>query len=501
MASPPSHQDKRIIISGLTPAISAQDIRLRFSPFGTVKAVDGVGLVDGNGDPRKFAFVTVELNEKELSNCMSRLNGTKWKGAKLRIGEARSDYKNNGLGIRLHDDRRAPGPLKKDEKASRSNAIKGRHAADMSLTTVENVDHRKHWKRTPLGQIVRPLQMRPDRPIPPLAPTARSSSKPGLARAKSSKALKRAKLTVIDPTRYGSTHLTAAGGMMGVAALVGQDGKDSERMTADDEGELVIVHDTDEVHSTTPEPEEPSPISSSKPEATQLAFRHDDSSNLVRSGHPQPTSPTADDIEDPYVEEEKKRDLDILASLLGNQDTLAWEPDSDLEQLAWENSDKRREELEIESDADDSNSEPEPVQSEHALWAHGHNPVKAAPLKEMFAPRPDESGFSLFDNIADLDVELEEPDVEFDPQDLTWRGEPGHSEASHHDRHGFVPDTVPDHATPFFFPLPRDERGFIDTSFGPPPSRHSSNHILRDVFGGGVANSADSGGFWKVETG
>lgn len=57
MDAQPSPRDKRIIVSGLTPAISAQDIRLRFSPFGTVKAVDGVGLLDGNGASRSTIAV------------------------------------------------------------------------------------------------------------------------------------------------------------------------------------------------------------------------------------------------------------------------------------------------------------------------------------------------------------------------------------------------------------------------------------------------------------
>ncbi|KAG9048809.1 hypothetical protein FS837_012011 [Tulasnella sp. UAMH 9824] len=520
MATQPSLRDKRIIVSGLTPAISAQDIRLRFAPFGTVKAVDGVGLLDGNGDPRKFAFVTVELNEKELSTCMSRLNGTKWKGAKLRIGEARQDFRANKLNL-LDNARMAPNLPEKGEKNSFSNTIKGRHAADMSLTTLENVDRRKvravprrmvqreayhvpqHWKRTPLGHIVRPVRMRPSRPIPSLPSTARSASKSTSARTpariKSSKVLRRAKLTVIDPTKYGSTHLTVATRMFGTVAQPRHDGNDLGPMRVGDEGEPVIEHDKDEVRHTNQESEEPSLNSGSEVDVPQIGFRRNYLSDIVNSEQSPPLSPATNDEGSRNVQEEKKRDLDILASVLGNQDALTWEPDSDLEQLAWENSDKRRKELEVEADGDDSNTEAEAVQLEHALQNLGYDPVKTAPLKEMFAPRPDESGFSLFDNIGDLDVELEEPDVELNPQDITWRGVAGHSEALHHSRPEFVPDIVPDHATPFFFPLPRDERGVLDRSFGSPSYRNSSN-LFRDVFDGGVANSVDSGGFWRVET-
>ncbi|KAG8696593.1 hypothetical protein FRC11_000629, partial [Ceratobasidium sp. 423] len=85
-------QTTRLHISGLTPAISASDLKQRFSTFGDVRDVDGVGKLDGVGRPRKFAYLTLETTQSKLARCMNLLSGSTWKGAKLRIGEAKPDY-------------------------------------------------------------------------------------------------------------------------------------------------------------------------------------------------------------------------------------------------------------------------------------------------------------------------------------------------------------------------------------------------------------------------
>ena len=60
---------KRLIISGLTTSITVDDISRRLTTFGTVKATDGFGLTDGIGQPRKFAYVTLETTTGKLAKC------------------------------------------------------------------------------------------------------------------------------------------------------------------------------------------------------------------------------------------------------------------------------------------------------------------------------------------------------------------------------------------------------------------------------------------------
>lgn len=62
---------KRLHISGLTPNISPQDLEGRFASFGAVKALDGLGKRDGNGDLRRYAYVTLEGSKAQVAKCTS----------------------------------------------------------------------------------------------------------------------------------------------------------------------------------------------------------------------------------------------------------------------------------------------------------------------------------------------------------------------------------------------------------------------------------------------
>jgi hypothetical protein len=64
---------KRLIISGLTPSITADDISRRLTSFGAVKAADGFGLPNGVGETRKFGYVTLETTTGKLAKCKYRL--------------------------------------------------------------------------------------------------------------------------------------------------------------------------------------------------------------------------------------------------------------------------------------------------------------------------------------------------------------------------------------------------------------------------------------------
>jgi len=101
---------KRLHISGLTSSISQQDLFQRLSTFANVRSIDGLGTLNAVGQPRKFAYATVEATPAKLSKCLfpvlilrfteayylpgfSALSGSIWKGTKLRIGEAKPDFR------------------------------------------------------------------------------------------------------------------------------------------------------------------------------------------------------------------------------------------------------------------------------------------------------------------------------------------------------------------------------------------------------------------------
>ena len=106
-------------------------------------------------------------------------------------------------------------PRKRRRLAARG--VQARHAHDMSLVTTSNVHQRPQWRVTPLGRLIRPMRMRPARPLgPPLAilktKTQNLSSKVKEARNRRRAAAAvpptRARRLTIDPLRWGSTHLS-----------------------------------------------------------------------------------------------------------------------------------------------------------------------------------------------------------------------------------------------------------------------------------------------------
>ena len=83
----------------------------------------------------------------------------------------------------------------------------------MSLVTPENVHRRSQWRVTPLGRLIRPMRMRPARPLgPPLDVLKAAAHQPGQqdkGRKRRARAAPptRARRQTIDPLRWGSTHI------------------------------------------------------------------------------------------------------------------------------------------------------------------------------------------------------------------------------------------------------------------------------------------------------
>src|SRR6267154_2127465 len=87
----------------------------------------------------------------------------------------------------------------------------------MSLVTPFNVSNRKGWKTTTMGRMVRPLRMRPERPLPPqagpafqrrtLVKAARKDGKEKATKKRAREPATRARRRTIDPTKWDSVHL------------------------------------------------------------------------------------------------------------------------------------------------------------------------------------------------------------------------------------------------------------------------------------------------------
>ena len=160
---------------------------------------------------------------------MNLLSGTMWKGSKLRIGEAKPDFRercdcltsayippgqhSHSCPCRIKRENEAP-PVERPRKKRRlARGVKGVHSSEMSLVTLENASSRHGWHVTPTGRIVHPIRMRPGKPLPPVFATTPSATGK-TAERKKRKLLKatlvRSRRRTIDPTRWNSQHLKGA---------------------------------------------------------------------------------------------------------------------------------------------------------------------------------------------------------------------------------------------------------------------------------------------------
>ncbi|QRW02493.1 RNA recognition motif protein [Ceratobasidium sp. AG-Ba] len=478
----------RLHISGLTPAITQNDIKTRFSTFGEVKDVDGVGKLDGLGQPRKFAYLTLESTKDKLARCMNLLSGSTWKGAKLRVGQARPDFR-----ARRELELNPPPRPKLDPLALRRARIKrrlrarrlmrgaqGKEAKDMSLVTLENVHTRKGWRRTPLDHLIRPLRMRPLRPIslpPRSATTSKAKTKLKTSKIKRRKfGLTRSRCTVIDPARYGAVHLKIGTGGIDEGLLGGGE---------IEVGQNPVVGggaDEAEVASTISSSSEPKPASSSIP------VHQCPSPPIPASSSPLPDLPPAITpttkpsssvpIESQYrisLAQEKASTLALLSGLFSGDDWGGSESisgdeidvrDGTTEEVGYEvvpraQADPEVGRLEENGDMEvdkeqGGESEYEAAENEEESQEASEDKTPAEPenrqytaLKDMFKPQEETAGFSF-----GLDIELD-PDAEsFLPASVQTQPvpEPSIATISVQAKHKHAIQYTPDAREIMFFP-------------------------------------------------
>ncbi|KAG7450980.1 uncharacterized protein BT62DRAFT_960538 [Guyanagaster necrorhizus] len=372
---------KRLHISGLTPSLSPADLSKRLSTFGTVKALDGFGLLDGVGQPRKFGYATLEATPAQLAKCLNVLSGSTWKGAKLRIGDAKPDYAQ-----RIEKERAeaqdAP-PPKKKRRCSKYTAVE---AEDMSLVTPQNAHLRAGWTVTTLGRIMRPMRMRPERPLMPLPKPPAD----GKASKKRKIPLVRARRRTIDMRRWEGAHLTGVFLGGGVPLQEGDDAEDKDEYLEEQRSDISVEEDS----------------------GILLASSMDvPSSSALQKITPAVSSQTDMAFD---LTAEKRETLGLLQSLFGGGDnTKEW---GGAESIASDIDVDEQHLLEGDGEADyevvplDTSQEkpmnPSPAGESSTEVETTTNTTKTK-LKDLFAPRADEGGFSLMGHL-NLDFEMDE---------------------------------------------------------------------------------------------
>ncbi|KAH9995412.1 hypothetical protein BJV74DRAFT_883926 [Russula compacta] len=424
MPVPDTPITKRLHISGLTPAISSDDLSRRLGTFGSVTALDGQGKLDALGQPRKFAYVTLETTKTQLSRCMNVLSGSTWKGAKPRIGEAKPDF---GERILLENASQGAEETRPRKRRRLARGVHGRHAQDMSLVTHENVHQRgPHWRITALGRLIRPMRMRPARPLG--LPLDRDTLKAqNLSKYKGKKRRARAALSsppthsrrrTIDPLRWGSVHLSGVfldGDKVSLSpdpALVAGRGGNSGSSGVGANEEILDA-------SQTRSPADDNLNSDMLPRGSAEEPAPAHSSSMASS-----STPVSGYVANTDLAVETAKALQLLNTMFGeaNEDWGGAESvDSEMEQeaaasthandavpYASQNASHNATGFEVVPAAQqaDKNSSVVDLRAPIATAARVPDPVEPSrQLRDLFAPR-EEEGFSLINHL-DLDSELE----------------------------------------------------------------------------------------------
>ncbi|KAL5513695.1 hypothetical protein ACEPAH_4094 [Sanghuangporus vaninii] len=498
---------KRLHISGLTPQISAADLKSRFSSFGFVKALDGLGKLDALGQPRPYAYVTIEATRSQLAKCLNLLSGTTWKGAKLRIGEAKPDFRER---IKRENESTNDSVGRSTKRRRLARGVQGVHAADMSLVSPTSL--RPGWRITPLGRLVRPMRMRPIRPLPDQVYSAAQKQSIKVTRRKAkNKTLLRARRRKIDPEEWGSIYMR---GIMldSESGIILPDRSSSEmahetRLTLEQHPKVVVSNHT---HRLSPSLS-PRPASSSLPVDFEAGIIADEPHHVEQ----QPE--TGIDLA-----EEKSRSLALLDSLFGSGtarsksgDNDDWggveslsDLDIDVEQsgtlMAAEDPNAEGDKIEYvpRSTRVESMSKPREHGETTAVTEKSASPpnyrgianegiqsktiasVQTTKLKDMFAPRPEDAGFSILDNL-DLELDEELPTISAPPPPVQPPSDsdllqPIMSASSSLPRQ---PTIELDPKRPFFFPHSLLPNSSLDLKPGDP----------RDIFTGKIE-------FFRTET-
>ncbi|KAI0766099.1 hypothetical protein BD413DRAFT_717831 [Trametes elegans] len=421
---------KRIHISGLTPAISAKDLNDRLGSFGTVKSLDGIGAVDGVGQPRKFAYATLETTKGKLARCMNLLSGVTWKGAKLRLGEAKPDYRERiakeHAALKRVAEEAANQPIKKRRRLPRG--VQGVHAPDMSLVTPENAVGRAGWRVTATGRLIKPLRMRPDHPLPEPVDAVKpdnTKGKTGESRKRMRDPPTRARRRTIDPTKFGSTHIKgvflenaaviplstphpASQKNTSMASATSEDEEDhsSEESEGEDESQDDSVDSDDH------------PVNVDNLDNSTRSKLSSADQAVSKAAPPIQSKPAVPEATSELVEETSKA-LGLLQSLFGDKEEWgsAESVGSDIDEAELrERDDTLQATNAVSEDADSASDSPtmqvdqipaeEPSVTQPAASAPAGTAQKTK-LKDLFAPREEEAGFSLLGHL-DLDLELED---------------------------------------------------------------------------------------------
>ncbi|RKP11167.1 hypothetical protein THASP1DRAFT_27084 [Thamnocephalis sphaerospora] len=149
---------QRVYLGGLASSVQPADVQQRLQSFGAVS--DVVIARDHTGEHcRGFAYVTLDTTEHNWKRCVTMLNGTKWKGSKLRIEKAKPDFAEK-LDVEQKTVIASAAAAERKLRKKRRRDASVRFASDMTPVSDKNMDGRRGWKRSRYGRAVLVMHLR-----------------------------------------------------------------------------------------------------------------------------------------------------------------------------------------------------------------------------------------------------------------------------------------------------------------------------------------------------
>jgi len=86
-------ESRRLYVGNLFPEVTDDDIKKRFSKFGSVTKVEIKSKRDIDGEVTEtFAFIDLGSGDRGLADCIAGLNNTKWKGKVMKLQQAKESF-------------------------------------------------------------------------------------------------------------------------------------------------------------------------------------------------------------------------------------------------------------------------------------------------------------------------------------------------------------------------------------------------------------------------
>jgi len=151
-------ESRRLYVGNLFPEVTDEDIKTRFSKFGSVTKVEIKSKRDIDGEVTEtFAFIDLGSGDRGLADCIAGLNNTKWKGKVMKLQQAKESFmerlarerreRESGGGPGGGDVKAVPAPpVTKPATAAQERGLDGGRLAGGKLRKRDFTEEREDFK-------------------------------------------------------------------------------------------------------------------------------------------------------------------------------------------------------------------------------------------------------------------------------------------------------------------------------------------------------------------